>query len=58
MNLHNRDEHKSIVYQESVDGSEFDPLDSDLWMDTWGTQIEEEEEASPNMESIGLPMLE
>ena len=25
-----------------MDGSEFDPVDSDLWMDTWGTQIEDE----------------
>jgi len=33
-NLYNRDELESIVYQESVDGSEFDPVDSDLWMDT------------------------
>ena len=33
-NPHNRDKLESIVYQESVDGSEFDPVDSDLWMDT------------------------
>ncbi len=41
-----------------MDGSEFDPVDSDLWIDKWGIQIEDEEEASPNMESIDLPMLE
>jgi len=28
------------------------------WTRAWGIQIEDEEEASPNMESVGLPMLE